>query len=227
MTRRIIRVGSGDERRRSRVTAALVIGGLLLASALSGVDLVSGLDDLLEAATPAATPEAEVPAAETAAAATTDADGLVAATVTWVSDGDTLRVELNGATTHVRLLGIDTPESVAYDASQNSDQGRQAARHTEGLVHAGDTVWLQAGEVDHDRYGRILRWVWLQEPSDPGDEGEVRSKMLDAIVLRDGYAKTFWLEGRYKDLFERLESEAKASGAGLWATGEDWGRAGG
>ncbi|MFZ2756166.1 MAG: thermonuclease family protein [Atopobiaceae bacterium] len=230
MARRIIRVGSSDERGRSRVTtalvAALVIGGLLLASAVSGVDLVSGLDGLLAASSPAAAPETEAPAAETAAVPT-DANGLVAARVTWVSDGDTLRVELNGATTHVRLLGIDTPESVAYDASQNSDQGRQAARHTEGLVHAGDTVWLQAGEVDHDRYGRILRWVWLQEPSDPGDEGEVRSKMLDAIVLRDGYAKTFWLEGRYKDLFERLESEAKASGAGLWATGEDWGRAGG
>ena len=253
MARRIIQVGfhkgsggrvtlASNDSRRGRVTAvvaaALVVVGLLLVSAVSGIDLLSYLGSLSANAD-------EVPAAETAAAqsqaaeatpsdkasdyaaiaaAPTDANGLAAAKVTWVSDGDTLRVELNGATIHVRLLGIDTPESVAYDTSQNSDQGKQAARHTEGLVRVGDTVWLQSGSVDHDRYGRILRWAWLQEPNDPSNEGEVRAKMLDAIILRDGYAKTFWLEGQYEELFERLEAEARESGAGLWATGSDWGR---
>ena len=214
-------------------TSGDVAANSAAAPAATSVDSASAADvPAAESASAAAeSAEAETSGAGKAddyakiAAAPTDANGLAQAKVTWVSDGDTLRVDLNGATIHVRLLGIDTPESVAYDASQDSEQGRLAAEHTKGLVHVGDTVWLQSdGSVDHDRYGRILRWVWLQEPSNPSDEAEVRAKMLDAILLSDGYAKTFWLHGQYEDLFTQLESEAESKGAGLWATGDDWGR---
>lgn len=196
------------------LAAALVAIAAVRMSTLAGAEAMGVISWLFPATTPV-----------TFGTAATGANGLVPATVTWVSDGDTLRVELGGASERIRMLGIDAPESVAYDAAANSEQGRCAAEHTRGLVHAGDIVWLQSeADVDRDRYGRLLRWVWLQEPSCPISEDEVRSKMLDAIVLRDGYARTFWLDGTYASLFERLEDEARTSGAGLWATGGDWGR---
>ena len=115
--------------------------------------------------------------------------GFEEATVSRVVDGDTVAVSIGGQERKVRLVNIDCPESVNPDRSKNSPEGSEAARFTSSLLPAGRTVWLQREVSDTDRYGRLLRHVWLEKPGDPLAQDEVAAKMLDAIIVANGHAK--------------------------------------
>lgn len=150
-------------------------------------------------------------------------DGLQQAQVVRVVDGDTLKVSIPGeADATVRLIGMDTPESVAADEARNCEEGRIALDYAKSLVAPGQTVWLSCDVSDVDRYGRLLRNVWLERPNDPADEGEIAEKMLNAILVRDGYAqvKRYKPDTTLHDLFQRWGDEAAADGRGVtykWA----------
>ena len=150
-------------------------------------------------------------------------DGLQQAQVVRVVDGDTLKVSVPGeADATVRLIGMDTPESVAADEARNCEEGRIASDYAKSLVAPGQTVWLSRDVSDVDRYGRLLRNVWLERPNDPADEGEIAGKMLNAILVRDGYAqvRSYKPDTTLHDLFQRWGDEAAADGRGVtykWA----------
>ena len=150
-------------------------------------------------------------------------DNLQQAQVVRVVDGDTLKVSVPGdANATVRLIGMDTPESVAADEARNCEEGRIASDYAKSLVAPGQTVWLSRDVSDADRYGRLLRYVWLERPDDPADEGEIAEKMLNAILVRDGYAqvKRYKPDTTLHDLFQRWGDEAAADGRGVtykWA----------
>jgi micrococcal nuclease len=80
-----------------------------------------------------------------------------AAQVIEVIDGDTLVIE---GGEHVRLLGIDTPETHHPDMPRPQALGPEAAARLEALV-GGREVQLEADRIDRDRYGRLLRHVWI------------------------------------------------------------------
>lgn len=153
-----------------------------------------------------------------------DPDGaaLERATVVRVVDGDTLVVSVGGREERVRLIGIDCPESVAPEPERNTPEGEDAAAFTKGLVKRGDTVWLERDANDTDQYGRLLRYVWLEEPSDPDDADEIGEKMLNGVLVREGYAKA----RRYGDdvahaaALEALGREASRAGRGV---SDSWG----
>ena len=132
------------------------------------------------------------------------------ATVERVVDGDTIIVDLDGVEQRVRLIGIDTPESVHPDESRNSEAGDVASDFTKSIVKQGDTVYLQKDVSDTDKYDRLLRYVWLEKPADVNDESEIKSKMLNAILVVEGYAepKEYEPDTAYADTFERLEKAA-------------------
>lgn len=125
-------------------------------------------------------------------------------------DGDTLEVRLDGIVdpAKVRLLGINTPESV--DPRKPVECfGKEASKHTAELV-GGKRVRLeadpQADEVD--KYGRLLRNVFLEDGTD-----------FNAGLVKDGYAYaylSFPLNKQRKMELSRLQSEAEAAKAGLW-----------
>ena len=150
-------------------------------------------------------------------------DGHQQAQVVRVVDGDTLKVSVPGeADATVRLIGMDTPESVAADEARNCEEGRIASDYAKSLVAPGQTVWLSRDVSDADRYGRLLRYVWIERPDDPADEGEIAGKMLNAILVRDGYAqvKRYKPDTTLHDLFQRWGDEAAADGRGVtykWA----------
>ena len=145
------------------------------------------------------------------------------AQVVRVVDGDTLKVSIPGeADATVRLIGMDTPESVAADEARNCEEGRIASDYAKSLVAPGQEVWLSRDVSDTDRYGRLLRYVWLERPNDPADEGEIAGKMLNAILVRDGYAqvKRYKPDTTLHDLFQRWGDKAAADGRGVthkWA----------
>lgn len=131
------------------------------------------------------------------------------------TDGDTARFRLEGgAEERVRFIGIDTPE-VGDDAEP---YGEEAAAYTAEAIPLGATVWLETDAELRDRHGRLLAYVWLEEP-ESGDAAEVRAHMLNARLVLDGYANayTYPPNVKYTSVLKDLQAEARESGAGLWA----------
>lgn len=132
---------------------------------------------------------------------------LESCTLERVVDGDTIVVSLDGRSEKVRLIGIDAPESVHPDASRNTGQGDEASAYLKSLVSPGQTLYLQKDVSDTDRYGRLLRYVWLEVPAASDDTGEVSEKMLNAIIVSSGHAqaKDYAPDTRYSRMFHSLQ----------------------
>ena len=130
--------------------------------------------------------------------------GLEEAPVINIVDGDTIDVLFDGQKLRVRYIGIDTPETV--DPRRPVECfGREASERNRQLVE-GKTVGLERDASEADRFGRLLRYVWV--------DGE----MVNATLVEQGYAKaiTFPPDVRYAELFAALETQARADGRGLW-----------
>lgn len=119
-----------------------------------------------------------------------------------VIDGDTIIVDGIG---RVRLIGVDTPESV--DPRRPVEYfAKEAARFTQQLVE-GKRVRLEYDGPRTDRYDRTLAYVFLEDGT-----------LVNAEIIRQGYGFAYTaFPFRYLDQFRRLEREARESGRGLWA----------
>ncbi len=147
-------------------------------------------------------------------------------TVRHVVDGDTLAVTMpDGEHVSVRLIGIDTPESVAPQEERNCEEGVLASDHMKSLVTEGDTLWLQYDTSRTDRYGRPLAYVWRALPAhaqEADDPAFIARNMLNAVQVIDGYgqAKTYRPDTYHDGLFAQWGAEALAEGRGVthkWA----------
>jgi len=141
--------------------------------------------------------------------------GLIAATVSRVVDGDTL--ELSDGS-KVRLIGVNTPEST----NRTETFGKEASNYTRSKLE-GQQIYLQKDVSETDRYGRLLRVVWLDIPTNDMDENEIRSKMFNADLVINGYAEpsTYPPDVKYAEYFRQFAREARTNGTGLWAYGEN------
>ena len=139
------------------------------------------------------------------------------ATVAYVIDGDTVDVNVDGDVQRIRLIGIDAPESASYQEDLNTPEGQQAADFTTELMPIGSTVYLQKDQTETDKYGRLLRYVWIELPDDALDEDEVKTKMANAIIIEAGYAEAtrFRPDTTYADLFEAAQKRAAEAEAGV------------
>lgn len=112
-----------------------------------------------------------------------------------VVDGDTIVVDISGEELSVRLIGIDTPESVASQnyldrtGKENTWEGKNASDYVKNMLARTETVYLQRDVSDTDRYGRLLRYVWLEIPNDDKDIEEISTKMLNGILVWEGIAE--------------------------------------
>lgn len=121
-----------------------------------------------------------------------------------VVDGDTIKVLQNGAEETIRIIGIDTPETVDPRKPVQCF-GKEASTHMKQLLE-GMTVELQKNPAEErDKYDRLLRYVHL----DGQDVG--------AQMIRDGYAFSYksFPHPRLEE-YNQLEQEAREAGRGLW-----------
>lgn len=134
------------------------------------------------------------------------------AKVVRVVDGDTVELE-NGIT--VRYLNMDTPET-KKPSTPVMCYGKQASEKNSELVK-NQTVWLKADKEDADRYGRKLRFIFLNQSDTSSIE-----KSVNAQLVRDGFARTMIIKPNttYEKVFKSLEYEAKTNKIGLWGTCE-------
>jgi len=143
--------------------------------------------------------------------------GYEVATVTRVVDGDTIEARIEervdgpaggeaepGLTYDIRLIGIDTPESVKRGTPVECF-AKEAAAAAEALLD-GESVRLVKDVEETDRYERLLRYVYIGE------------EMANARLVINGYAHayTYPPNVRHSELFVQLEREAREQERGLW-----------
>lgn len=122
-------------------------------------------------------------------------------------DGDTLDVRIDGSVERVRLIGIDTPESVAEDRPVECF-GPEAKDRLAELLPVGTQVRLERDVEARDRYGRLLAYVFRA-----GDDLHV-----NLALVADGYAEARRYEpnvARQGEL-DAADAEARADQRGLW-----------
>ncbi|MFZ5595494.1 MAG: thermonuclease family protein [Bacillota bacterium] len=140
---------------------------------------------------------------------------LIRAEVTRVVDGDTIHVNINGKDETVRLIGVDTPETVKPN-SPVERYGKEASNFTKAQL-GKKTVYLEKDVEERDRYGRLLAYVWLAPPEEINDK-EIRAKMFNTRLLADGYAQLMTVPPnvKYVDSFIVYQREARERNKGLW-----------
>ena len=110
-----------------------------------------------------------------------------------VIDGDTIVVNYNGNEEKVRMIGVDTPESVHPDSSKNTEAGVSASEYTKKHLE-GKQVELEFDVQQRDQYGRLLAYVWVD------------GKMYNKTLLEDGIANlaTYPPNVKYVDEFTAI-----------------------
>lgn len=135
-------------------------------------------------------------------------------------DGDTIKVKLGSGVESVRLIGVDTPETV-HPTMPNQPFGAKASAYTRAQL-LGKQVYLEFDQEGQDKYGHTLAYVWtcLPEQESP-TAAEVRTGMFNARLLLEGYALVLPIPPncRYVGIFSECQIAAKEAGKGLWGLG--------
>lgn len=123
-----------------------------------------------------------------------------------VVDGDTIKIKYEGKEEKVRLIGIDTPESVHPDKTKNTVYGKKASDYTKNLLE-NKKVKLEFDVQKNDKYGRLLSYVYLEN-----------GEMLNKKLLQEGYAKiaTYPPNVRYVEEFKQIQEKARKDKVGFW-----------
>lgn len=124
--------------------------------------------------------------------------------VVGITDGDTIRVRVDGRTERVRVIGIDTPE---LDGRQCF--AREAASAMQSLAQSR-SVALEADptQADRDRYGRLLRHVVLPD-----------GRLAAQVLIAGGYGReyTYAADYRHQSAFRSAQAQARGAARGIWS----------
>lgn len=132
--------------------------------------------------------------------------------VSKVFDGDTIEAETGGERVKVRLLGVDTPETVdprrPIQCFGKEASERSKAMMSEKIVRL--VADQKRGATDgRDKYGRLLRYVYLTDGS-----------LVNESLIRDGFAHEYTYQNQPYDFqanFKAAEHEARSAERGLWS----------
>lgn len=143
------------------------------------------------------------PAAEPAAPTVLERNAQVVAGV----DGDTIVVEVDGVEETVRLIGIDTPETVDPDAPVEC-YGPEASHRTAELLPVGTELRLVRDQEARDAYGRLLAYVYRAADG----------LFVNEALVAEGFAEPFPFEPNtaHAEAFVAAARRAEAEGRGLW-----------
>lgn len=124
------------------------------------------------------------------------------AKVTRVHDGDTVTILMKHRSYKARLIGIDAPEM------GQRPWGKQAKDHLTAILKRSDrTVFVETDETKHDKYGRMLVYLWTK-----------RTEFVNEAMLRDGLAVLFTIQPniKYLDSLKLAEQHAREEKKGIW-----------
>lgn len=128
--------------------------------------------------------------------------------VSQVIDGDTIQVVINGKKETIRLIGIDTPETVDPRKPVQCF-GKEASAKAKSLL-SGNFIRLEADPTqgERDKYQRILRYVFLEDGTN-----------FNKLMIYEGYAHEYTYNTLYKyqSEFKQAQKDAEINKRGLWA----------
>jgi micrococcal nuclease len=130
-----------------------------------------------------------------------------------VTDGDTVDLAIGGRPPEaVRLLGIDTPETVKPGTPVGCF-GPEASARTKALLPEGTDVVVQRDAEARDRYGRLLLYVWRRADG----------LFVNGSLVASGHARTLSIapNDAHRAELSALAAAARAAGRGLWAACAD------
>lgn len=126
--------------------------------------------------------------------------------VTRFVDGDTIVIDLNGKQEAVRMIGVDTPETHAPNTPVQC-YGPAASAYTKNLI-GEQKVRLEKDPANdnRDRYGRLLRYVYLQD-----------GRLIAKELIGNGYGFAYTVFSFTKEAeFVAAETQADEADRGLW-----------
>lgn len=130
---------------------------------------------------------------------------LVKVKVLRVVDGDTFKCMIDGKEQTVRLIGVDTPESVNPKEEKNTVEGKIASEYTKRYLENRD-VELEYDIQKTDKHGRILAYVWNNDT------------LFNFKLIRDGIAKPMTIAPnvKYSKIIKNLEKKAVENNKGFF-----------
>lgn len=131
------------------------------------------------------------------------------AVVEFVIDGDTVDVVVGGERERIRLIGIDTPESVSRNVPVQCF-GKEASDALTGLLPPGTVLRIERDEEARDRYGRLLLYLYRNEDN----------LFVNQWMIEQGFADTLFFDpnNTFEGPFTRSRNGARAAGLGLWGS---------
>jgi len=142
--------------------------------------------------------------------------------ITKVVDGDTIVVNMNGKNETIRLIGLDTPETVDPQSSLRSRSyyggvgqapvqcfGEEASKKAKEVLDGKSVrIEMDASQGERDKYGRLLAYVFLED-------GTLFNQLM--IAQGFGHEYTYNLPYKYQEEFKEAEKLAREEKKGLWA----------
>jgi micrococcal nuclease len=132
---------------------------------------------------------------------------LIDSNVVRVIDGDTLKITLNGREETVRLLLIDTPETV-HPNKPVEPFGKDASNFTKNTLPQNSKIQVELGISERDKYGRLLAYVYKN------------GKMINEQLLEKGLARVAYIyppNTKHIDEFRVIQSRAQKQAIGIWS----------
>lgn len=129
------------------------------------------------------------------------------ARVTKLVDGDTIELTLSTGRERVRLLGIDTPETV-HPTKPVECFGPEASARLAELAPVGSELRIERDVELRDRYGRLLAYLFTPDGT-----------FINRAMVADGYARALPVNPNraHRSTIAAAEDEARRNGAGLWS----------
>ncbi|MEM2120616.1 MAG: thermonuclease family protein [Archaeoglobaceae archaeon] len=137
-------------------------------------------------------------------------------------DGDTIKVLVSGKQETIRLIGVDTPETVhpSRPVSLIERFGKAASLFTQKLLPKGSSVLLTYDWNSRDSYGRLLAYVWFKATWQDQEYLILHNVVL--ILNGFGYAYTTYpFREDYMQIFREAEKIARENQLGLWGQDEE------
>lgn len=130
--------------------------------------------------------------------------------VSKIIDGDTLMVKINDKEEAVRLIGVDTPETVDPRKTVQCF-GKEATEKAKELVeNKMIRLEIDTTQNDRDKYNRLLRYIYLED-------GTLVNKKL--IEEGFGFEYTYQIPYKFQTEFKAAQKMAEEKKMGLWADG--------
>jgi len=143
-------------------------------------------------------------------------DGAVEARYVEIVDGDTFVAEVQDdgrwREETIRMIGIDTPETSYSYGNEPECYGPEATRYADSILNAAPHIWLEEDRDGVDNFGRLLRYVWYEDPAN----GNIY--LLNEELVYNGYAlaKDYRPNTSRQDLLDDAEEHAITESYGMW-----------